>query len=158
MSAHALEALAAAESAGVKITLDGDGLILEADPLPPDIVALLRTAKPDFLRVLAGREAARAALNAPAPPDCMPQSVGLPPKARPAAVRQRRLRGPGGHLRLDSRRALPRAASVEPDDLPARRCSSPIAGWSQSPNPRSRLKTRSGSRLKFRRIGREHLA
>jgi hypothetical protein len=29
MSAHALEALAAAESAGVKITLDGDGLILE---------------------------------------------------------------------------------------------------------------------------------
>ena len=63
MSAHALEALAAAKSAGVKITLDGDGLILEADPLPPDIVALLRTVKPDLLRVLAGREGARAALN-----------------------------------------------------------------------------------------------
>ena len=73
MSAHALEALAAAESAGVKITLDGDGLILEADPLPPDIVALLRTVKPDLLRVLTSREAARAALNAAAPPDCLPQ-------------------------------------------------------------------------------------
>ena len=73
MSAPALKALAAAKSAGVKITLDGDGLILEADPLPPDIVALLRTVKPDLLRVLAGREAARAALNAVAPPDCLPQ-------------------------------------------------------------------------------------
>ena len=34
MSAPALKALAAAKTAGVKITLDGDGLILEANPLP----------------------------------------------------------------------------------------------------------------------------
>ena len=51
MSAPALEALAAAEAAGVTITLDGDGLILEAKPEPPpDIVALLKTVKPDLLR------------------------------------------------------------------------------------------------------------
>jgi hypothetical protein len=73
MSAHALEALAEAESAGVRISLDGDGLILEADPLPSHIVALLRTVKPDLLRIIAGREAAQAALDATAPPDCLPR-------------------------------------------------------------------------------------
>ena len=73
MSAPALKALAAAKTAGVTITLDGDGLILEADPLPSDIVALLKTVKPDLLCVLAAREAAKAALNAVAPPDCLPQ-------------------------------------------------------------------------------------
>ena len=73
MSAPALKALAAAKTAGVKITLDGDGLILEANPLPSDIVALLKTVKPDLLRILAGREAASAALDANAPPDCPPR-------------------------------------------------------------------------------------
>ena len=87
MSAPALKALAAAETAGVTITLDGDGLILEADPLPPDIVALLKTVKPDLLRILAGREAARAAFEAAA-------AAGLPAAAlgrghaRPAAFRR----------------------------------------------------------------------
>jgi hypothetical protein len=71
MSSAALEALAAAEAAGVKITLDGDGLILETAPkLPPDIVEMLKTVKPDLLRVVAGREAARAAFDAVPPPDC----------------------------------------------------------------------------------------
>ena len=71
MSAPALEALAASKAAGVTIILDGDGLILEAEPkLPPDIVALLRMVKLDLLRILAGREAACAAFNAPLPPDC----------------------------------------------------------------------------------------
>jgi hypothetical protein len=79
MSAHALEALAEAELAGVKITLDGDGLILEADPLPSDIVALLRTVKPDLMRVIAGREAVKAALNANAPIDCR-RTAGLRPR------------------------------------------------------------------------------
>ena len=77
MSAPALEALAAAKTAGVKITLDGDGLILEADPLPPDIVVLLKRVKPDLLRVLAGREAARAAFNATPPPDCSERGWAL---------------------------------------------------------------------------------
>ena len=73
MSAPALKALAAAKTAGVKITLDGDGLIFEADPLPSDLVALLSTLKPDLLRVLAGREAAKIAINATPPPDCLPR-------------------------------------------------------------------------------------
>jgi DNA (cytosine-5)-methyltransferase 1 len=73
MSALALKALAAANAAGVAVILDGDGLIL--DPTPPaGILALLRTVKPDLLRVLAGRVAARAIINtAEPPPDCSPQ-------------------------------------------------------------------------------------
>ena len=157
MSAHALEALAAAESAGVKITLDGDGLILEADPLPPDIVALLRAVKPDLLRVLASREAARAALNAAAPPDRLPQRWVAAQESLRRFVRdgwcdQAALLGwttdelyrvphlwsrvdlTGAALLVGERRivALTEASIV--------------------------IETLSGSRLKFRRIGREHVA
>ena len=157
MSAHALKALAAAKSAGVKITLDGDALILEADPLPPDIVALLRTVKPDLLRVLASREAARAALNAAAPPDCLPQRWVAAQESLRRFVRdgwcdQAALLGwttdelyrvpplwsrvdlTGAALLVGERRivALTEASIV--------------------------IETLSGSRLKFRRIGREHLA
>jgi site-specific DNA-cytosine methylase len=70
MSALALKALAVANAAGVAITLDGDGLIL--DPMPSaELVAQLKAVKPDLLRVLAGREAARSIVNTSAPPpDC----------------------------------------------------------------------------------------
>ena len=66
----ALRALAAANAAGVAVILDGDGLIL--DPMPAaDLVAELKAAKPDLLRVLSGRVAARAVINtATPPPDC----------------------------------------------------------------------------------------
>jgi hypothetical protein len=72
MSASALEALAAAKAAGVKLTLDGDGIILEAKAaeLRDDLVALLTAAKPDLLRILEWRDAARAALAADPPLDC----------------------------------------------------------------------------------------
>ena len=113
MSAHALEALAEAESAGVKITLDGDGLILEADPLPSGIVALLKTVKPDLLRVIAGREAAKIATNADAAAGLPAAPLGCGP-GRPEAVHRRRLGRSGGPLRLDARRALPRAAGLGP--------------------------------------------
>jgi hypothetical protein len=67
----ALEALAAAKAAGVKLTLDGDGIILETKtpPLPADVVALLKTAKSDLLRILEWREAAQTALMADPPSD-----------------------------------------------------------------------------------------
>ena len=55
------------------VILDGDGLIL--DPMPAaDLVAELRAVKPELLRVLAGRVAARAVINTAEPPsDCSPQ-------------------------------------------------------------------------------------
>ena len=157
MSAHALEALAVAKSAGVKITLDGDGLILEADPLPSGIVALLKTVKLDLLRLIAGREAARAALSAAAPPDCLPQRWVAAQESLRRFVRdgwcdQAALLGwtadelyrvpplwsrvdlTGAALLVGERRivALTEASIV--------------------------IETLSGSRLKFRRIKREHLA
>jgi len=66
----AIEALAAASAAGISITLDGDGLILEAPKLPPDVVALLKSVKSDLLHMLAAREAAQEVLSASPPTDC----------------------------------------------------------------------------------------
>jgi hypothetical protein len=68
----ALDALAAAKTAGVTLILDGDGIVLrtQTSPLPVDIVDLLKAAKPDLMRILECREAALAALKAEAPPDC----------------------------------------------------------------------------------------
>jgi hypothetical protein len=157
MSAHALEALAAAESAGVRISLDGDGLILEANPLPPDIVALLKTVKPDLLRVLAGREAARTTLNTTAPPDCLPRrwteaQLGLQRFVNDGWGDQASLLGwsvdelyrvPPVWTRVD----LTGAALLIADRRVVAVTESSIS-----------IVALSGSRLKFRRIGREHLA
>jgi hypothetical protein len=157
MSAPALQALAAAETAGVKITLDGDGLILEANPLPSDIVALLRTVKPDLLRVLASREAARATIEANPPPDCPPRrwaeaQDGLQRFVRDGWGDQAALLGwtaaelyrvPPVWARVD----LTGAALM----IGARRVVA-VSGTSIA------IETLSGSRLKFRRLGREHLA
>ena len=72
MTALALEALAAANAAGVTVSLDGDGLILAPTP-PPALIERLKAVKPDLLRVLAGREAARAIIaTAEEPPGCLP--------------------------------------------------------------------------------------
>ena len=73
MTALALKALAAANAAGVAVILDGDGLIL--DPTPPAaLIAQIKAVKPDLLRVLAGREAARAIIDtAEPPPECSSQ-------------------------------------------------------------------------------------
>jgi hypothetical protein len=157
MSAHALEALAAAESAGVRISLDGDGLILEANPLPPDIVALLRTVKPDLLRVLAGREAAKAASEANPPPDCLPRrwakaQDGLKRFVADGWCDQASLLGwsPEELYRVPalwSQISLTGAALLIADRRVVAVTETSIA-----------IGTPSGSRLKFRRIGREHLA
>jgi len=60
------------KAAGVRITLDGDGLILEtkAPELPAAVVELLKASKPDLLHVLEWREAAKATLAAASPDDC----------------------------------------------------------------------------------------
>ena len=157
MSAHALEAIAAAKSAGVKITLDGDGLILEADPLPPDIVALLRTVKPDLLRVLVSREAARAALNAAAPPDCLPQRWA----AAQAGLHRFVNAGYGDQATLlgwtvdELYRVPPLWSRVDLTGAALLIADRRVVAVTESSIS---IETLSGSRLKFRRIGRGHLA
>ena len=114
-------------------------------------------AKPDFLRVLAGREAAKIAANAEPPPDCLPRrwteaQDGLRRFVADGWGDQATLLGwtvdelyrvppvwarvnlTGAALLIGDRRvvAVTEAAIV--------------------------IETRSGSHLKFRRIGREHIA
>ena len=157
MSAPALKALAAAKTAGVKITLDGDGLILEADPLASDIVALLKTVKPDLLRVLASREAARAALNAAAPPDCLPQRW----VAAQAGLHRFVNAGYGDQATLlgwtvdELYRVPPVWARV---DLTGAALLIADRGVVAVTEASIVIETLSGSRLKFRRIRRAHLA
>ena len=110
----AVEALAAASAAGIRITLDGDGLILEAPKLPRDVVAMLKSVKPDLLRVLAAREVAQAVLSTPPPADCpddrwQEAMRGLDRFVAGELGRQ------SGADRLDAGRALSRSALMEPD-------------------------------------------
>ena len=153
----AIEALATASAVGIRITLDGDGLILEAPKLPPDVVALLKTVKPDLLRVLAVREAAQAALAGRPPADC-PESQWKPARrglerfiAEGCGDQAALLGWTAEELyrlpRLWSRIDLTGAAWL----VGFRRVTAVTAD-------NIVIESRSGSRLKFRRIGREHLA
>jgi hypothetical protein len=65
----AFEALEAARVAGVRLSLDGDGVVVETatPPLPAEIVEALRAVKPQVIHVLEWREAAKAAFDAERP-------------------------------------------------------------------------------------------
>jgi hypothetical protein len=108
-------ALDLARSYGVDVRLKADrsGLILEADTNPPpDVLEALRAAKPDLLRILSGREAAKAASESAAPPDC-PERRWAKSPVRPSTFRQRGVGRSGGAARVDDRRAVPRASRLE---------------------------------------------
>jgi hypothetical protein len=153
----AVEALAAASAAGIRITLDGDGLILEAPKLPRDVVALLKSVKPDLLRVLAAREVAQAVLSTPPPADCPDDrwqeamrgldrfvAEGWGDKAALIGWTPEELyRVPPLWSRID----LTGAALLVGD----RRITAVTAD-------NIVIESRSASQLRFRRIGREHLA
>jgi hypothetical protein len=167
----AIKALAAAKAAGVQLILDGDGIILEAKvpPLPKDVVALLKAAKPDLIRILEWREAAKAALTSEPPPDC----VGL--SGPPGEYGIRKLRWT---IVIDGLRRFVAGGWADQacllgwgkDELYR------VPGlWSQIHMTGAGLligdrrivavtadniviETPTGSQLRFRRIGREHLA
>jgi hypothetical protein len=158
MIAPALEALAAAKAAGVKITLDRDGLILEAEPTPPsDIVALLKTVKPDLLRIMAGREAALAAFNAATPVDCLPRRWAEAQDGLQRFVND----GWGDQAALigwspeELYRVPPLWRRVDLTGAALLIGESRVIAVTEASIV---IETLSGSRLKFRRIGREHLA
>ena len=123
----------------------------------PDIVALLRTVKPDLLRVLAGREAARAALNAEPPPDCLPQRWVAAQEGLKRFVAD----GWGDQAALlgwtadELYRVPPVWARVDLTGAALLVGERRIVALTEASIV---IETLSGSRLKFRRIGREHLA
>jgi hypothetical protein len=153
-------ALELARSYGVRFRRkpDGSGVVYQAKAAPPpDVVAVLAAAKPDFLRLLAGREAAKIATNAEPPPDCLPRrwteaQDGLRRFVNDGWGDQAALIGwspeelyrvPPFWARVD----LAGAALLISD-----RCIIAVTETSIA------IETLSGSRLKFRRIRREHLA
>jgi hypothetical protein len=157
MSAFA--ALAAAKQAGIRLTLDGDGIVIETKtpPLPADVVALLKAAKPDLMRILEWREAAKATLSSGPPPGCREADWtealrGLHRFIAEGWADQAALMGwtkeelyrvPPVWARVD----LTGAALLITDRRVIAVTEDSIA-----------IKARSGSTLRFRRIGREHLA
>ena len=156
MTALALKALAAANAAGVAVILDGDGLIL--DPTPPaTLITQIKAVKPDLLRVLAGREAARAVIHtAEPPPECSPQRWvvarrGLRRFVQDGWADSAALFG----WTLEELYAVPPvwgrvdlcgAALLIGDHRAVAVTEASIV-----------VETRSGAHLKFRRIGREHI-
>jgi hypothetical protein len=153
-------ALDLARSYGVAVTLkaDGSGLILEADTNPPpDVLEALRAAKPDLLRILSGREAAKAASESAAPPGCPERrwakaQYGLQrfvsegwadQAARLGWTIEELYRVPLVWSRVD----LTGAALMIGDRRVVAVTEASIV-----------VETRSGAHLKFRRIGREHIA
>jgi hypothetical protein len=154
-----MNTLELARSYGVRFLRKPDGGVRyhAAAAPPPDVVAVLAAAKTDFLRVLAGRETAKIAANANPPPDCLPQRWVAAQESLRRFVRDgwcdqaallcwtadelyrvpplwSRVDLTGAALLVGERRivALTEASIV--------------------------IETLSGSRLNFRRIGREHLA
>jgi hypothetical protein len=154
-----MRALELARAYGVTFLRKPDGGIRyqAAAAPPPDVVAVLAAAKPDFLRVLAAREAARASLNAEPPADCLPRrwteaQDGLKRFVNDGWGDQASLLGwtvdelyrvPPAWRRID----LCGAALLIADRRVIAVTEASIA-----------IETPSGSQLKFRRIGREHLA
>ena len=160
MSALAIDALAAAKAAGVALRLKADegGLVLEvnAEP-PPDVLAALRAAKPDLLRILAGREAAKTALNAQPPLDCSPQRWATALRGLQHFI------GDGwgdqasllGWTTAELYRAPPVWARVDLTGAALLIGDRRVVAVTEASIA---IETPSGSLLKFRRIGREHMA
>jgi hypothetical protein len=158
MTVHKALDLARSHGVDVRLKADGSGLILEAasNP-PPGVLEALRAAKPDLLCILIGREAAKATADAEPPPDCSGRhwaaaQYGLRHFVDDGWADQAALLGwtvdelyrvpelwsqihlTGAALLISERRVV----AVTGDAIA--------------------IETRSGSQLKFRRIGREHLA
>ena len=117
----------------MRLKADEGGLVLEvnAEP-PPDVLTALRAAKPDLLRILAGREAAKAALKATAPPDCLPRrwtkaQDGLRRFVNDGYGDQATLLG----WTIDELYRVPPVWAGSTSPAPP--CSSPITAWSRSP-------------------------
>jgi hypothetical protein len=155
----AFEALAAAKAAGVKLTLDGDGIILEtkAPPLPADVVELLRSFKPGLLRILEWREAAKATFLSKPPPDAREDRWALALQGLHRFVWQGWSDQAAllGWSKEELFRVPPLWSRIDLAGAPLLIADQRVIAVTEHSIA---AKTPSGSTLKFRRIGREHLA
>ena len=107
----ALDALAAASAAGVRLILDGGDIIAEAPKLPPDVVDSLRAVKLDLTRILVCRESREGRVLRRRSSRLLRRALDNGAE-RPAPVPRRRLGRPGGADGLDQGRAVPRAGAL----------------------------------------------
>jgi hypothetical protein len=154
------EALAAAKEAGIKLSLENDGRILvetATPPLPADVIAQLRAVRADLLHILEWRDAAQAALLSNRP-------SGAREEAWTVALRGLSRFVSGGWA---DQAALLGWSKTELYGLPPKWSRVDLCGAALLIGDRRVvavteasivIETRSGSRLKFRRLGREHLA
>jgi hypothetical protein len=154
----AAEAIALTQKHGVRLSREGDFIRWRSrGNLPPEVLAALRAVKPDLLRILIGRETAKAAFNSGPPLNCPEQGWaearrGIEHFVRDGWADQAALlewtpeelyRAPPVWGRVD----LTGAALLIGDRRVAAVTEASIT-----------ITSSSGSRLKFRRIGREQLA
>jgi hypothetical protein len=152
-----LETIARAEKAGVIVRLDDGEIVAEADTLSSAIIAELKAIRPGLMRLLKARQAAEAALRAERPEDCWLH--------RWAEAR----RGLAGfiHDGWGDRAALLGWSPTELFNLPPLWSQIHLTGCAWLVGDKKVLvatanhiviEASQGSRLKFRRLGREHIA
>ena len=145
--------------AGVTVTLDRDGLVLEtaAPELPADVVSLLKASKPELLRILAWRDAAGAVFRAEPPPHCIPARWTKALRG----LRRFVVEGWGdqaallGWTKNELYRTPPLWSRIDLTGAALLIGDSQILAVTQDSIA---IETTAGSQLKFRRIGREHVA
>jgi hypothetical protein len=152
-----LDTMARAKAAGVVVRLDGGQLVAEADELPSAIIIELKAVRPGLMRLLRARQAAEAALRAECPEDCWMHRWS---EAR---------RGLAGfiHDGWGDRAALLGWSPTELFNLPPLWSHIHLTGCAWLVGDKKVLvatadhiviEASQGSRLKFRRLGRGHIA
>jgi hypothetical protein len=152
-----LETIARAEKAGVILRLDGSELVAEADELPSAIIIELKAVRPGLMRLLRARQAAEAALMAERPEDCWMHRWSEAQRGLAGFI----------HDGWGDRAALLGWSPEELYRLPALWAQIHLTGCAWLIGDKKVLMATAdhlvieasrGSRLRFRRLGREHIA
>ncbi len=154
----ALEALQAAHAAGLRLAVSGEWLDYAAPKEPSTaVIAMLKRHKLEVMRLLAVRDAAEVAEKASAPPDCSPQQW------QAAVEGARRFVADGwsdkaalmGWTADELYRAPPVWSRIDLCGVALLIGDRRVVAVTEASIV---IETPSGSRLRFRRLGREHLA
>ena len=152
-----LETIARAEAAGVVVRLDDGKIVAEADTLPSAIIAELKAIRPGLMRLLKARDAAERAMRAERPDDCWMHRWSEAQRGLVGFI----------HAGWGDRAALLGWTAEELYRLPPLWSQIHLTGCAWLVGDKKVLvatadhiviEASQGSRLKFRRLGREHLS
>jgi hypothetical protein len=152
-----LETIARAEKAGVVVRLDDGEIVAEADTLPSAIIAELKAIRPGLMRLLKARDAAERAMRAERPDDCWTHRWSEAQRGLVGFI----------HAGWGDRAALLGWTAEELYRLPPLWSQIHLTGCAWLVGDKKVLvatadhiviEASQGSRLKFRRLGREHLS